>query len=417
MKTKSDVAFLITLTILSIIVIGFRYNQIPAHLSFDEVAFAKLALSLGGKPYAIYSPQATGHTTLYFYILLVSLKLFGITTSALRLPSALFAVLTVIMFYLLSKKIIEKPEIAAGVTFVFLSMRWFFAFARFSFEATFLLFLEITTLYFFVDYLKNKKSYNLVIAALFAGLAFHSYTPGRLFFLIPVIILFFRKQFRALNIFLAIVFIIISPLLLFFVQNPDTRVSELSILSNTQLSSQQKISTVFENVGKTALMFNIAGDMNGRHNFPGKPVLNPILGVLFIGGFIETLRQVRQDSFHLLFLFYFIIALVPTLLTPSSDNPNMLRTITVIPAVVYFIGVAIMYLLERFKKYKKHVLITILLLLLSSTLYELRTYFVFQSRVSKNAFEIICPLNEVLQYKTEKLADIPKKCRVSKSLF
>jgi len=161
-------------------------------------------------------------------------------------------------------------------------------------------------------------------------------------------------------------------------------------------------------------MFNLKGDMNGRHNYPGKPALNPILGILFLGGLITALRKYSQ-FYNQYFLLYFFLSLILSIIGRTQDNPNMLRTFTAIPAVVYFIGQAYL-LLWQLKTYlkKEFVIGFIAILFIVSTVYEIRTYFVFQSRVFRNSFEVLCSLQEVIKYDTKK---IPLPCRVSKNLF
>lgn len=400
------------LILFSVCIIGYKFAHIPVSLSFDEVEFAKLALSLQDTHFILYSPQATGHTTLYFYILLISLKLFGISTLALRLPSALFGIGSVVVFYALMKKVFKKIEIVFFSTFAFLSLHWFITFSRFSFEATFLLFLELISLYSFVVFLEKKDIRFLVFSSIFAGLAFHSYTPGRLFFLVPLIVLILKKQIRQLMIFLIPFLILALPLVFYLIFNPDLRVSQLSILTNPSLSATQKLLSIADNSVRTTLMFVFHGDMNGRHNYPGKAALNPIIGLLFIGGIAEIIRRYKKYPYSFMFIVYCAVSIIPTLFTPPSENPNMLRTFTAIPAVVYLIGVAIAYILERFKRQKNVVIALISIALILSTLYELRTYFVFQSRVSRNAFGITCPLDEVIGYNTERVENIPKSCRI-----
>src|SRR3989344_2571681 len=78
---------------IGLLIIFFRFPDIPAHLAFDEIEFTKIALSLQNQQYISYTTAATGHSTLYFYLILASFKLFGVTSFALRLPSAIFGVL------------------------------------------------------------------------------------------------------------------------------------------------------------------------------------------------------------------------------------------------------------------------------------------------------------------------------------
>ncbi len=437
------IAPIIILTIISALFIFYRFVDIPKYLAFDEVEFAKLALSLQNKPYTPYSPLATGHSTLYFYILLASLKLFGINTFALRLPAAIFGILCVLLFYLIIKKIFQqlnngtmKQWFPFFLSLIFLTSRWFLNFARFSFEATFLLFLELVSIYFLI--LANAKksppspleqknllpSIYLIISGLFAGLAFNSYTPGRIFFLLPFTFLVFklvnsltRKQFvnitiKRLLIFLIPFLIIITPLSFHLIKNKDTRIDQQFFLRNHEMTVNEKVNGLWSNVSSTTLMLFTKGDMNGRHNYPGKPALNLILGILFIVGLVITMKSVFakastdkqwSNDNNKLFLLYFLLSIFPALMTYPWENPNMLRTFTVIPSVVYFIGIAsynLSTIVSRLLTNKKNIFYyLIFIILILSSLYELRTYFKYQSKVFYDSFEIKWPLDKAIKLK------------------
>lgn len=419
---------LIFVGLLASILIFYKFNLIPKNLAFDEVEFAKLALSLQNKPYSAYSTLATGHSTLYFYILLASLKLFGITTFALRFPAAVFGILSVIMFYLIMKKIFKQyfPFLFA---LILLTSRWFLNFARFSFEATFLLFLELTSIYFLL--MANAKILNffstldlttarrlqprkrnlvssiyLMISGLFAGLAFLSYTPGRIFFLLPMGFLLFRKQLsnetmKRLLLFIVPLVIITTPLTSYLLTNKDTRIDQQFFLKNHEMPIQEKLTGLWHNISSTALMFNIKGDVNGRHNYPLKPALNPILGILFVIGLIISIKN-WKNPINLFSILYFLFSVLPALMTYPWENPNMLRTYTILPSVVYFIGNAIIILETAASKIivkKKFISCFLFLVILFSCLYELRTYFKYQSIVFNQSFEIKFPLEKAIKVK------------------
>ncbi len=430
------IVLIIILTIISAFFIFYRFLDIPKYLSFDEVEFAKLSLSLQNKPYIPYSSLATGHSTLYFYILLASLKTFGINTFALRLPSAIFGVLSVLFFYLIvqmsfraERSVIEKSSkrsldfarddiISFLLAIIFLTSHWFLNFARFSFEATFLLFLELVSIYFLIkssvilgrSKVTTPESLSdsgrapsslarmtyLSISGLFAGLAFLSYTPGRIFFLLPLLFLTL-KTLRTLKLdklvyFLIPFIIIITPLTSYLLANKDTRIDQQFFLKNNEMPIQEKITGLWHNISSTVLMFNIKGDVNGRHNYPGKPALNPILGILFIIGLTISIKNWKKPH-NLFAISYLLLAIFPALMTYPWENPNMLRTYTVIPTVVYFVGVGILAILERGKVRMTIIIIIILL----SSLYELRTYFKYQSTVFKQSFEIKLPLEKAIK--------------------
>ena len=445
---------IIVLTVISAFLVFYRFIDIPKYLAYDEVEFAKLALSLQNKPYTPYSSLATGHSTLYFYIILTSLKTFGINTFALRLPVAIFGILSVLMFYLVIKGL-KNYAVPAGrqelriknynvlpflLAIIFLTSRWFLNFSRFSFEATFLLFLELTSIYFLIkselvkkakipnlfapacrqagfDVFRQKisvSSFYILFSGIFAGLAFLSYTPGRIFFLLPLSFLVFqlvnlltRKQFnnitiKQLFIFLIPFLIIITPLTSYLLTNKDTRIDQQFFLRNHEITVNEKVSGLWSNISSTTLMLFTKGDMNGRHNYHGKPAQNPILGILFVIGLTISIKNWRNpiNSFS---IFYFLLSILPALMTYPWENPNMLRTYTAIPSIVYFIGQTIYHLgtiVSRLSFNKKmFVSYFLFLVILFSCLYELRTYFKYQSTVFKQSFEIKLPLEKAIKVK------------------
>ena len=97
-----------------------------------------------------------------------------------------------------------------------------------------------------------------------------------------------------------------------------------------------------------------------------------------------------------LFLIYFFLSIFPALMTYPWENPNMLRTYTVIPAIVYFIGLSIS---KIFKITKQKYLWLIIIIIVFSSFYELRTYFKYQSTVFNQSFEIKLPSEKAIKVK------------------
>ena len=407
------ILLLILVGLLALILIFYKFPNLPKYLASDEVDFARLSFSLENKPYTPYSKLATGHSTLYFYILLASFKTFGTNIFALRFPAAIFGLLSIIMFYLIMRKVFQQSNnetIRQYSPFFFslilLSSRWFLNFARFSFEATFLLFLELTSIYFFIKFKDESKtqipvfsntvsSFCLAISGFFAGLAFLSYTPGRIFFLLPLGFLLFQKQFKKETIKQLLLFLIpfvitITPLTTYLLTNKDSRIEQQFFLMNHEMPINEKISGLWSNISSTTLMFFTKGDMNGRHNYPGKPALNPILGILFVIGLITVIKQ-WKNNINKLFLIYFFLSIFPALMTYPWENPNMLRTYTCLPGIIFFIGHGIITLFlffsQKFKKYVQIICLIIIGVICISSAYEMHTYFIYQPLAFKHSFD------------------------------
>jgi len=428
------------LLVVSSFVVFFQFNQVPKKLSWDEVEFTRLALSLEGERYTSFSQLATGHSTLYFYIILGSIKLFGLSNFALRFPSAFFGILNILLFYFIcrivffrlhyfKKHFLNYRFLPFLLSFILLTSRWYFNFARFSFEATFLLFLELAAIYFFLKYFqksfwqpdtirypgvqnrtskqrfrasRNNPIAYLLLTAFFSGLAFHSYYPGRIFFLLPFLFIIFYSGKRLIKrnalIFASVFLIAASPLVIYLLSHPDLRIKEQLFLTDKKLDLQTKLSYFAENITKLTGMFTFSGDLNGRHNYPGKAHFNPAIGALFLFGAAVSIFKVK-NFFNQFFLTYFLLSLLPALFTYPAGNPNSLRTFTVLAPSVYFIGNGLIYLFQSEQKSNKFLLLTIIsliFLIILSSLYDLRTYFRYQKIVFNKSFELNGSIRRIL---------------------
>lgn len=398
---KKTITEILILLILTSSVIFFKFNQLPKNLAKDEVEIAKLALSLDNESYVPFSTLADGHATLYPYLMLLSFKIFGVNNFALRLPSAVSGIGAVLTFYIIMGLVSKDKILAFFLSALFLSTRWFFNFPRFSFEMPFLLFLELCSLFFVLFYEKSKKTEFLLLSALFAGLSFNSYQPGRIFFLVPLFALLLKRdKFKNIFLFIITFILLILPLSFFllFNQSKDIRINQQLFFKNSELPLAKKLEFFGSNVSSTLLMFNFSGDTNGRHNYPGKPALNPIVGLLFIFGLIIAMKQWSNVN-NKIFLIYFAISLIPTFLTYPWENPNMLRTYTAIPSIIYFVGRSIIFISNIFRKFKFSQMFYMILfiILFTSAIYDLRTYFIYQPGVSKNAFVVVEDLGYYLR--------------------
>lgn len=238
---------------------------------------------------------------------------------------------------------------------------------------------------------KNVKStVYLALSALFSGIAYNSYQPGRIFFIVPLFILIVQKKLKNILLFIGIFAVVISPMSIYLIihSGNDIRFNQQFFLKNSELSPYKKTVFMTDNVVKTALMFNVKGDVSGRHNYPEKSALNPIAGLLFIAGLLIALKGIKS-FYNQFFLLHFAIAIIPTILTYPWENPNMLRTYTSLIPIAYFFALSFKYLFDTIKKRSGFVItIGILVGIITiSALYDLRTYYVFQTPVFENAFE------------------------------
>lgn len=385
------------------IIIFCKLGTLPKNVAFDEVKFSVLALSLGNGPYIPFSQYADGHTTLYFYIMLFFFKVFGISAMVLRLPAAIFGFCNVLLMYFILKKFFDKKftfsiSLTVILLLVFVTLRWQFNFSRFAFEGTLLLFLELVSLLSAFLAVKRKNTLLFIVSGIFAGLAFNSYQPGRIFFPLPLLYFFLEKvSLKKMVIYFVSFFILTIPLNAYLMDPKqfDKRFDQQFFLRNNQLTVAKKAEFLGRNIVSIGSMFVYKGDPNGRHNFPFKPTLNPVLFSLFVLGLLITLRN-WKEKYNFVFLSYFVLSIIPSILTYPWENPNMLRTYTIIPAVIYFMGKTLQYCSMVARK-QRIILASILILLTVSSIYELRTYFIYQRQVFDRAFIMSRPFADEVE--------------------
>ena len=239
---------------------------------------------------------------------------------------------------------------------------------------------------------------DILLLSFLSGLTFNSYTSGRIFFIVPLLVLIIGgmskhiKKNTSLILGLVIFFLTIFPLVSYLLTHQDPRFDTQFFFKDHRYAISQKMRFFKDSMVSTAFMFHFHGDINGRHNYPGKPAVNPLLGILFIIGFFGAIVRYK-DRYNQLFLIYFFVALFPTVLTYPHENPHMLRTFGVIPSLLYCVTIGFEYIISWLKKmhipYKKCVIaIVTCYIIFFSSFSEIKTYFIYQRIVVTEAFKI-----------------------------
>lgn len=180
----------------------YKLGSNPPSLYWDEASLGYNAYSIlktgrdeHGKflPLTNFAAFGDYKPPAYIYTAVPSIALFGLNEFAVRFPSALFGTLTVLIAYLLAKKIFQN-EITGLLTSFFLAISpWHINLSRAAFEANLGFFFSISAIYFFIRFAKDNK-YFIFASALFFLLAMYTFTGQRLF--VPFILLILSFQFR-----------------------------------------------------------------------------------------------------------------------------------------------------------------------------------------------------------------------------
>ncbi|HPD19433.1 MAG TPA: glycosyltransferase family 39 protein, partial [Candidatus Goldiibacteriota bacterium] len=148
---------------------------------------------LEGRNYIPYMPDdQVNWSTFVFYLGLFFTKLFGYNIGSVRIPSAIFALLSVLAFYFLLRRI-TSPVTAALITPLFMANECFISLSRQFYPVTVLFLAPLLGAYFIIEGLHKNKWYYFLLSGLAVGYSLHGYLSGRpivLTFIIWLFVLF-----------------------------------------------------------------------------------------------------------------------------------------------------------------------------------------------------------------------------------
>lgn len=170
---------------------------------------------------------------LYTYLTIPSVAIFGLNEFAVRLPSALAGIATVLLLFFLVRKLFGDDLIALLSAFFLAISPWHFQFSRSALEANLLPFFIILGFLLFVHGIEKSKF--LMISFLIFGLSIYSYQSAKLF--VPLfavcLLVWVRKKlsFRLVSLLILTLTIFFIPILF----SPGPRTLDVSIFKKEQL--------------------------------------------------------------------------------------------------------------------------------------------------------------------------------------
>lgn len=178
---------LIAILVLAFLLRVWQINQNPPSLNWDEVSHGYNAYSIlktskdewGVAFPIIFRAYGDYKLPLYVYTTAVSESIFGLNEFAVRLPSLLAGILSVLFIFLLVKRIFKNDSLAILAALLLAMEPWSIFLSRIAVEANLSAFLIITAIYFLV--LSVDKKWFLLISFFLFGLSLHTYNSARIF--------------------------------------------------------------------------------------------------------------------------------------------------------------------------------------------------------------------------------------------
>ncbi|MBU4210196.1 glycosyltransferase family 39 protein [Patescibacteria group bacterium] len=407
----------------------YKLESLPSSYSPDELAQAYTAYSLlntgkdeWGIPWPL-SLRSFGDfkPPLQTYLMIPSIKLFGLTPFAARFPNALFSSLSIIAVFLFTKQLFKRTIAIPLLSALFLSLSpWHLPMSRLALEANLHVFFVSLGLFFFLRSTNSTKSCkNLIISAILLILASFSYHSTKA--LVPLVIILisvYKKRqataqspeggeiFSNLKPYLVFYSVIFLFLTINFFNSNSTRTSDIVIFNPTDkwqsVSDQQfqtiqnglptQISRIFNNkfIYTTKIFFQNYFSYfspqflltNGASEtdygmIPSFGVLNPLL---FLGLLVSltSIFSKKHNIYHSQLLFLLpLILLTPIPATLAKGQMFGNRASIMIPFIQIFsvTGLYLFYQKISQRQIKKATLILLASIFIFYNLDFLSTYF------------------------------------------
>lgn len=326
----------LSLTAVALFLRLFRLDELPFGTWFDEADYALAAIRLADDPsYRPLMVRLTGEVAVLPYAMAAVFQVLGESTWAARTISACVGAATIPAAYLLGRQFFGVPASLALAGMLAFS-RWHLNFSRIAMHPIMTPFVAILAFCCLIRGLRSGRVYWHVLSAFFFACGLWFYAGSRFTVIAAVIYLALLLALSAGRRRMAIATgicavaaagtLFYSPGLAYMVHNPEealVRTRTTSIFRDK--SGAEAIAALAENTKKHLLMFHYRGDPNGRHNLPGEPMLDPVVGVLAVLGLGTALRGQRRSG--LMFVNLLFVPLLGGILTLEFEAPQSLRSI------------------------------------------------------------------------------------------
>lgn len=387
-----------------VIVLAFflRYyglSNVPPSASLDEVSIGYNAYSIlqtGRDEYGTQFPillraYDDWRPALYAYLVIPFIKLLGLNVLAVRLPSVIFSVLTIIATYFLTCELIRISRVRINAntiglvsSFLLAISPWHVYISRLGHEVNVGLSFVVFAILFFIKAINNiKKRIFIFLSIIFFGLSLYTYQSEKVF--VPLIILLLVFVYRdsllkmkkevVIPVVLGIILIIplitstLTPqgLIRFRGTSAFTQESFYKESANKVLKYKNEGNTLGQIINNRRLVplkiftANYFSHFNPKWlftNLSSEPFKAPNVGLLnlweapliVVGIFVLIFSKYIDPKNKKLIFLWFLLAPIPASI--ATQAPHAMRFYNVLPTWQIFSALGLVYLLYRLGKYR-----------------------------------------------------------------
>ena len=358
----------------------YALGSIPNGLYIDEVAIGVDALSLAktghdmhGGPWftTVFPSYGDYKLPVYIWLAAISVRLFGATDFAVRLPSAIAGIGTVMLVYALAIDLFAKEKhvkfIALLSAAMIAIMPWSILFSRTGFEAHVGQALLLASAWMMLR--AQKRPWLLVLSSVLGALAVYTYFSVRFVFPVVLVGIFLfqieKKHWKKQVLYcigcLALFGLLVLPMgkSPYYAAMQSLRFSTKNILNNTDfVTATNRLRELGGNTVMSRLIYHrdvfmakellrhfadhlnfsylfVSGDTNLRHSTGETGIL--LFGMLppFVIGLFTLARKHKKLSCIL--LLWYVAALLPA--SVPYDTPHALRSLNALGVLALVLGV------------------------------------------------------------------------------
>ena len=348
-------------------------TDMPNALNCDEASAGYEAFSLlnygidrnGNHNPSFLVAWGSGQNALLTYLIIPLIKIFGLKTIAIRLPMAILGCISLVVLYLLLRKIANKKLALIGLAF-FAICPWHIMKSRWGLESNLFPDLILIFAYLLIKGIEDKNKIIYYLSFVIAGISAYAYGTSYYFlpvFLIPLLIILVKQKKITIKqaIFSIIIVGIVSlPVILYVVINtltldqinlPFLTVPKLKVNRYKELTSI--FSGEFFNTSINNLMHGLRILIFQYDGLPWNSIMSYGTIYLFstfftIIGIIDSFRKNKkvEVKYNYLFNIWFIVSIILTCIC----DPNINRINIIMIPIAYYTIIGIYLIVNNRKK-------------------------------------------------------------------
>lgn len=340
----------------------YQLDSIPPGFFQDEATNGNDALRLGqlGEA-AIWSESVGGRPTLFLYLLLGALRLFGVSYLSLKVLPVALGIAGVLAVYALGRQTFGRRT-ALWAAFLLAVARWDIHYSRMAWEAICVPAFACAGFALLVDGLRDSKRapFSLFAGASVLAVGLYTYAAYRAIAAVAVVFCLAtlwspdRSALRRHRLGLAVAGVaalgVAMPLLRFAWEHPEfywERYAEVSL--TRYIAYYQAPEAWLHQFGKGLLALTAVGDEIVRHNLPFEPHLDRLTGALLLLGMATAFSVRHHLGLRLTWSWLLVFTAFATL---TMDGPHATRLLGTAPPAVLLAAFGATQLLAQLRSWR-----------------------------------------------------------------